>query len=42
MFKIQYLKKHVRVLKMMGTLVDLKFSIVIMKMSDYVPDSINK
>ena len=42
MFKIQHSKKHVRILKVMKTLIYMTFSIVIMTLSDYGPDSINK
>ena len=46
MFKIQHSIKHVRILKIMETLVGMTFSmtysIVIMLSSDYDPDSIKK
>ena len=40
--KIQTFKKHVRILKIMETLVDMIFSIVIMTLSDYCPDCTKK
>ena len=40
--KIQHSKKHVRILKIMETLVGMTSSIVTMSLSDYGPDSKRK
>ena len=42
MFKIHHSEKHVKTFKFMGTVFDIKCSMVIMTSSAYGADSINK